>query len=167
MFPELPLPELRIQLDELELGEWYCTLSSLELTVQVEQEATRINGDVPYILTAQANDADVISAPRSGGGCTFVFVPAWREVKDLRLYVEPAYRGRGYGSLVVQFVKAYFFAHYFGGRLRLPAGGILVPMPRRITVLPSKVALGFYKRHGFEKRVNENKMFYISPQFSI
>lgn len=171
---ELPLPELQIKIDELEPDEWLCAGASasdthdvVKLTVHVEEEVVRSNGDVPYVLTAQCDrEMTVISPPGPGVGCTFVFVPSSREVKDFRLYIRPMYRGQGFGSLVVQFVKAYFFPHYLEGRLRLPVGGILVPAPRRITVLPSKKALSFYKRHGFQNRQHESKMFYLSPQFS-
>lgn len=55
MFPLLELPVVEIQITELELDEWFCTnaRAGLRLTVRVEEEDTRDNGDVPYILTAQ------------------------------------------------------------------------------------------------------------------
>lgn len=108
----------------------------------------------------------VIVGPRGPGvGCSFVLEPSEGVVRDLRIYVSPNARGNGHGSAIVDFVKAYFFPHYqCGPHFCLPIGGIRSPKVRQLTVLPSKQAKRFYRRHRFEDcaSIGQNKWAFTS-----
>lgn len=108
--------------------------------------------------------AQVVIARDASPGCTFVWDPRAREIRDLRVYVEGRLRGQGYGSLIVVFVKALFFPFVSDDLgLCLPLGGIRLPPPERITLLPSDKAKAFYLRHGFRSVKTENKHVFTAP----
>jgi GNAT superfamily N-acetyltransferase len=77
-------------------------------------------------------------------------------VEDIRLYIKRRFRGRGFGHLLLCFIKAYFFPFWvrFGEGdgddtrvCNLPVGGSWGI--ERLTTLPSKESKQFYTQQGF------------------
>lgn len=134
----------------------------VELTVDVEQDhydATSIN------LTAETPTGDEVVGERGvGAGCSLRLRPGATAVEDVRLYVAPAMRNKGYGHLLLKLIKALFFP--FLHVASLDEGETPVPcLPlmgtgqiTRLTVLPSKIATAFYLKQGFKRVRHENKM---------
>lgn len=90
-------------------------------------------------------------------GCTFVWVPLTKEVKDVRIYIEKeAGRDGGWGYLIFSFIQSFFFpwttnaeAGGKGGQFHLPIGGCCGA--KFMTVLPTtSQAKEFYRRQGFK-----------------
>lgn len=96
-----------------------------------------------------------------------MWLPRQREVRDIRVYVEPEFRGQGFGYLIVSFIKAYFFPWRRQPEdvaVELPLGGCRDV--RRFTVLPSANAKKFYRDQGFILPPAHNKHVF-EPQLIV
>jgi GNAT superfamily N-acetyltransferase len=96
---------------------------------------------------------DIISRKRvSTGGVSFVWLPGQREVRDVRVYVNKEHHRKGYGTLIVSFVKAFFLIHHTDS---MPDGDFAIPLGgyrgiTALTVLPvTGPAQRFYRTLGF------------------
>lgn len=101
-------------------------------------------------------------------GCSFVWEPTTREVRDVRLYIDAAAgRGIGWGYLIVSFVQAFFFPFVTDdpderGLIHLPLGG--ARNVERMSTLPTQhEAKAFYRRQGFRAVRHRNKWI-LEPQ---
>lgn len=157
------------ELDEDDDGIRYftaCTTteSGSEVTLEIQLESEiRNNGDESFVLVARCGSQVVV--PDHAPGCTFVWCPRHREVRDLRVYIEKASRGQGFGYLVVTFVKSFFFPFVSDannserGLLQLPLGGVRKALS--ITVLPvTTQAKRFYRKQGFQGFATCNKLVF-------
>lgn len=108
--------------------------------------------------------------PDRSPGCSFVWTPRLREVRDLRLYIEAECRNQGYGHLIVSFVKAFYFPFVSTadgteqGVLQLPlagAGGKASCM----SVLPvTTQSRKFYRNQGFAPEKLQSKWLFRAPE---
>lgn len=110
--------------------------------------------------------------PDKAPGCTFVWSPHHKEVRDLRLYIEIDCRGQGYGHLIVSFAKAFFFPFISSasgpeqGALQIPFGsGGLGSKALFMSVLPvTTLSRQFYRNQGFVTDRSSNKWLFRPPE---
>jgi GNAT superfamily N-acetyltransferase len=123
-------------------------LNFVEMLPRIEN----CGGGIKFQMCATDGDRVVSRKKVSTGGVSFVWLPHEREVKDIRVYVAKSFQRQGYGSLIVSFVKAFFFIHYTDsmatGSFAIPLGGYRGA--RVLTVLPASTpAYRFYKNLDF------------------
>ena len=90
-------------------------------------------------------------------------------VRDLRVYIVKSRQKLGYGFLVQSFVKAYFFPWASAAAalasvapFELPLGG--AHHADTLALMPSGVALTFYKGCGFDRGLTTNTVCFTPAQ---